>query len=214
MLNFVGQIISSDAQSLARAIRESMKSRLLIYTDTYAQSETRTESHKNACDVSDEILSYEIIDASVTLVRQGLRLEGLSRKSSEAQRKDNTRMTEDQCYRQVEILQIKGKHQRKQLEHLVEQRESAGRRGQTARAEGLLVSYQDRLRTYLAVLDRLLQAYASLGAAIEARGEEPTLIGLRQIVLSYHEERQQVQSEIMELSTSVLSGAEGREEVS
>ena len=109
-------------------------------------------------------------------------------------------MTEDQRYRQVEILQVKVRHHHKLIQSLSEKWKAAERSGRTARARGFRVTYEQRLREYLPLLDRLLQAYAAFGASLQAAGDDVTRIGLRQCVLVHHEQRQETERTLHELS--------------
>jgi hypothetical protein len=88
-------------------------------------------------------------------------------------------MTEEQRYRQVEIAQIKVKQPYKRLISVAEQREAASRAGHTARANGLTVTYEQRLRAYLPLLDRLLHDYQALTASLLVVGDDMGLMNLR-----------------------------------
>lgn len=116
-------------------------------------------------------------------------------------------MTEEQRYRQVEISQIKVTQHYKLLKSLAERYEDANRAGRTARASGLLVTYKQRLREYIPLLDRLLQAYAAFGASLQAAGDDVTLIGVRQCILHYQQERDHTEETLREIAepTPVLA---------
>jgi hypothetical protein len=100
-------------------------------------------------------------------------------------------MTEEQRYRQVEIAQIKVRQHYKRLKSLAEQREAASRAGHMARANGLTVTYEQRLRAYLPLLDRLLDAHHALAASLLVAGDDMGLMNLRQAILHYEQERDQ-----------------------